>query len=101
MRRLAALVALLVGLIVLTPWVYASTAETWTDGIYDAESDELAQATRPADGVVERLPWLAVGPVLAVVRADAPPDDARVPSCSFHAAANRAPPLSLTVLRSV
>jgi hypothetical protein len=39
MRASRGLVALLIGLVVFTPFAYASTYETWTEGLYDAESD--------------------------------------------------------------
>jgi len=37
MRRAVALIVVLIGLVVVTPFVWASTYEAWTDGVYDAE----------------------------------------------------------------
>lgn len=35
---------MLASLLILTPVVWAGTAETWTNGIYDYESDDVVQA---------------------------------------------------------
>ena len=51
MERLASTItALLAALLILTPLVWASTAETWTNGIYDYESDDAVQVV--AQGTV-------------------------------------------------
>ncbi len=43
LRLTGAITVLLAPLLVLTPLVWASTAETWTNGIYDYESDDVIQ----------------------------------------------------------
>jgi len=40
MRTALGLIVFLVGLVIFTPFAYASTYEAWTDGLYDAESDD-------------------------------------------------------------
>jgi hypothetical protein len=47
---------LLIGFLVLTPFVSASTREVWTDGIYDAELNGLVHALKSADGVIDCAP---------------------------------------------
>jgi hypothetical protein len=44
MQRFAGAIRALLGpLLILTPLVWAATAETWTNGIYDYESDDVVQ----------------------------------------------------------
>jgi len=47
MRGAIAIVTVLIGLIVFTPFTWASTYEAWIDGVYDAElqSDLVALST--------------------------------------------------------
>ena len=50
LRFTSTITALLAPLLILTPLVWASTAETWTNGIYDYESDDVVQVV--AQGTV-------------------------------------------------
>jgi hypothetical protein len=93
-RVASAIGPLLAALLVLTPVVWASTAETWTNGIYDYESDELAPVVAP-DHVVAVHPnpvfnfdgaFVVVGRV--ILPEHRPPLD--VPQSASH---SRAPPL--------
>jgi hypothetical protein len=93
-RVASAIGPLLAALLVLTPVVWASTAETWTNGIYDDESDELVQVVAH-DHVVAVHPnpvfnfdgaFVVVGRVL--LPAHRPPLD--VPPSASH---SRSPPL--------
>src|SRR6266446_472515 len=44
MHAALGLIVFLVGLVIFTPFAYASTYEAWTEGLYDAESDDNVQA---------------------------------------------------------
>ena len=93
MCRILGLIVLAVGLIVLTPFLYASSFEAWTDGLYDAESDDdLGQALKCAEIVLDGAPRAAVGHVDVVVGfvplADEPVTDGVIAS----APSPRAPP---------
>jgi len=44
MRAALGLIVFLVGLVIFTPFAYVSTYEAWTDGLYDAESDDNVRA---------------------------------------------------------
>jgi hypothetical protein len=94
MRRLAMSSLTLVALIVLTPVVWASTAETWTDGIYDYEAEGTVQVAVDSVATVDCAPIPDLGPaalVLGLVTL--------LPEVSIHGNAlppvpARAPPLS-------
>jgi hypothetical protein len=66
MRVTLGLIVFLVGLVILTPFAYASTFEAWTDGLYDAESDDSDQAVRSVQ-VVETRPLTSLGGIDVVV----------------------------------
>ncbi len=55
MRGAIALIAVLIGLIVLTPFACASTYEAWTDGLYDAELDDDILALLSLHAVIDRI----------------------------------------------
>ena len=55
MRRAVALIVVLIGLVVVTPFVWASTYEAWTDGVYDAESNDDVLALLDLHAVIDRV----------------------------------------------
>ncbi len=59
MRTALGLIVFLVGLVIFTPFAYASTYEAWTDGLYDAESDDNVQAITCLQ-VVETMPQTGI-----------------------------------------
>lgn len=69
MLRLAgAITALLAPLLILTPLVWASTAETWTNGIYDYESDDAVQVIAQGTvAVIHSKPIVSFDGALVVV----------------------------------
>ena len=84
----------ILALFVLCPIVWAATAESWTDGVWDSECDELAPMMRSADAAVVGTPVLPADPGPAVVGAVAPLVDLAVDASIPPAYATRAPPLS-------
>ncbi len=92
MRAAFGLIAFLVGLVLFTPFAYASTFEAWTDGLYDAESDDIVQVTRSAQ-VVETIPLTAIHGIDDVVAVLSPGDE-RAPEPAVAASRSaRAPPI--------
>jgi len=91
MRALPGLITLLAALLVLTPFVSASTFEAWTEGLYDAESD-ASQAVKSADGVVEYAPLRPFRYVPIVAGLVANGDDLVAPVVLPPAPPGRAPP---------
>ena len=55
MRGAIAIVTVLIGLIVFTPFACASTYEAWTEGVYDAESDGNVLALLSLHAVIDRI----------------------------------------------
>jgi hypothetical protein len=55
MRGPIAIITLLIGLVVLTPFACASTYEVWTDGVYDAELDGDVLALLSLHAVIDRI----------------------------------------------
>ena len=55
MRGTIAIITLLIGLVVLTPFACASTYEAWTEGVYDAESDGNVLALLSLHAVIDRI----------------------------------------------
>ncbi len=55
MRGAIAIVTVLIGLVVLTPFACASTYEAWTEGVYDAESDGNVLALLSLHAVIDRI----------------------------------------------
>ena len=69
MHSAAGLFVSLVGLASFNPFACASTYEAWTDGLYDAESDDNAQAITSSEVVVDTttlISYRCAGPVLRV-----------------------------------
>jgi len=94
MRVLPGLAAPLVALLVLAPFASASTFETWTDGLYDAESDDSIQAVKTAEGVVECAPPVLVRYVPIVAALATSGDDPVAPAAGPPSPPGRAPPVS-------
>jgi hypothetical protein len=93
MRAGLGLIVFLLCLVLFTPFVYASTFEVWTDGLYDAESDEVVQVLRSAQ-VVEAIP-LTVVHVIDIVVEMLSLGDERAPEPAVAASRSaRAPPAS-------
>ncbi len=55
MRGAIAIITVLIGLVVLTPFACASTYEAWTEGVYDAESDGNVLALLSLHAVIDRI----------------------------------------------
>ncbi len=89
------LAALLVAVLLLTPFVWASTPETWTDGIYDYESDEILQIVGQSDvaAVVSSASLPLTGALLVVGRLNLPDQTAAI-EVVRPASQTRGPPLS-------
>jgi len=67
-RVAGAITVLLASLLILTPIVWASTAETWTNGIYDYESDDVVQVIAHSDvAAVHSNPIFSFDGALVVV----------------------------------
>src|SRR6516225_5412503 len=68
LRHAGAIMVLLAPLLILTPLVWASTAETWTNGIYDYESDDVIQGIAQGTvAVVHSKPIVSFDGALVVV----------------------------------
>jgi hypothetical protein len=88
--------AVLSALLVIGSPLVVATAEQWSDGIFDAEPDDLGQViTRGADTLIDSHPVLVPGPGLSavceVVLSHPRPRSLIVRSGSYP----RSPPLSL------
>ncbi len=92
MRRLVIPSILLFTLLVLNPFLYASSVETWTEGISDAESDGVDQAVDALAAVVSPLESTGI-PVLGVVGDARPAGETAIVRADFAALPPRAPPL--------
>lgn len=87
--------ALLVAVLLLTPFVWASTAETWTHGIYDYESDDILQIVGHNDvAAVPSHPILSFDSALVIVGRFALPDRTAAIDVVLAASQTRGPPLS-------
>ncbi len=86
--------ALLVAALLLTPFVWASTAETWTHGIYDYESDDILQIVGHNDvAAVPSDPSPNFDGSLVIVGRLALPDRTSAIDVALPAAQTRGPPL--------
>ena len=83
----------LVVLVVLTPVVWAGTVETWTDGIYDYESDTTIQATIGSAATVQCAPILDLRQVSTVLGLVTLPPEALIERNTHPPVPARAPPL--------
>ncbi len=91
----APITALLVAVLLLTPFVWASTAETWTHGIYDYESDDILQIVGHNDvAAVTSHPILNFDDSLVIVGRLALPDRTSAIDVVLSGSQTRGPPLS-------
>jgi len=92
MLRTCSLVAVIVGLIAVVP-ILSATAETWSDGIYDAECNDVGQAvTRSSEGPVQASPIPNPAPTLIVVSIVPAPDEGPPPPAVRTVSDTRGPP---------
>lgn len=88
-------VILLIGLVVFTPFALASAYETWPDGIYDAENDEILQAAKCSDeNAIECAPLAFSRHVPVVATVAFLGDDSAAPTLVLPAEPCRAPAAS-------
>jgi len=93
MCRHRGVILLVIALVVGAPVVSAITFESWTDGIYDAESDYSVLATNCNIAAVACEPVFAVGPPLVVLAILPVVDEAPVAPTTLATSDTRAPPL--------
>jgi hypothetical protein len=67
MRAALGLIVFLVGLVIFTPFAYASTFEAWTDGLYDAEGDDGVDAIKSSQVAIETTPLTGLAGIDVVV----------------------------------
>lgn len=94
MRRHPVVILLLLALVVAAPVVSAITIETWTDGIYDAESDYSVQAAKSNEAALLYQPVHPVDPSLVIVAVLEITGDSSAVSTMVATADPRAPPLA-------
>ena len=95
LRHAGAIMVLLAPLLILTPLVWASTAETWTNGIYDYESDDVVQVTAQGNvAAVLSKPIVSFAAALVVVGRLVRPDRTSNLEVVPSASQTRGPPLS-------
>jgi len=93
MRRTLALIVVLLGLLVVLPFAWASTYEAWTDGFYDAELNSEILALLSLLAIISYVALtegLGIEIVAVVLLADDMGGDLANPS----ARSARAPPAS-------
>jgi len=93
MRRTLALIVVLLGLLVVLPFAWASTYEAWTDGFYDAELNGEILALLSLLAIISYVALtegLGIEIVAVVLLADDMGGDLAMPS----ARSARAPPAS-------
>jgi len=93
MRRTLALIVVLLGLLVVLPFAWASTYEAWTDGFYDAELNGEILALLSLQAIISYVALtegLGIEIVTVVLLADDMGGDLANPS----ARSARAPPAS-------
>jgi hypothetical protein len=94
MRAALALTILLIGLIVFTPFAWASTYEAWTDGLYDAELQNDLLALSTSEIVINGVVLASSGRVDVVVAVVSPGDDSLAALADLSPRSARAPPTS-------
>jgi len=92
MRAAWALTVLLIGLIVFTPFAWASTYEAWTDGLYDAELQNDLLALSTSETVINGVVLASSGRVDVVVAVLSPGDDRVTDLADPSTLSARAPP---------
>jgi hypothetical protein len=92
MRGAIAIVAVLIGLIVVTPFAWASTYEAWLDGLYDAELQNDLLALSTSELVINGAVLTSGGRVDVVVAVLSPGDDSVADLSDPSTLSVRAPP---------
>jgi hypothetical protein len=85
---------LIVGLLSFGPCAAGASADFWTDGIHDPESDNVLQAVRSLTAVPVPVSLVAISHVLVFVAVLLLTDDATTPLEPLSPRQPRAPPLS-------
>src|SRR2546428_6458817 len=91
-RAAIAMVALLIGFIVFTPFAWASTYEAWTNGLYDAELQNDLLALSTFETVINGVVLASSGRVDVVVAVLSPGDDRVTDLADPSTLSARAPP---------
>jgi len=94
MRGAIAIVTVLIGLIVFTPFAWASTYEAWMDGLYDAELQNDLLALSTLQLVINGVVLTSGGRVDVVVAVLSPGDDSVADLADLSPRSARAPPTS-------
>ena len=92
MRGAIAIVTVLIGLIVVTPFAWASTYEAWLDGLYDPELQNDLLALSTSEIVINGVVLASSGRVDVVVAVLAPGDDSVTDLTDPSPLSARAPP---------
>jgi hypothetical protein len=92
MRAALALTVLLIGLIVFTPFAWASTYEAWLDGLYDVELQNDLLALSTSEIVINGTVLASSGRVDVVVAVVSPGDDSLAALTDLSPRSARAPP---------
>ena len=94
MRGAIAIVTVLIGLIVFTPFTWASTYEAWIDGVYDAELQSDLVALSTSEIVINGVVLASSGGVDVVVAVLSPGDESLAHLTDPSTRSARAPPTS-------
>jgi hypothetical protein len=92
MRGAFAVIAVLIGLIVLTPFAWASTYEAWMDGLYDADPQNELLALSTSEIVINGAVLTSGGRVDVVVAVLSPGNDSVSDFTDPSTLSARAPP---------
>jgi hypothetical protein len=79
---------------VVSPFVWACTVDAWTEGIHDAEADDVMQAVVSTHAVVEGGPLHALHHVPFVSRRVQPDSEPSATTIVVESPHTRAPPLA-------
>jgi hypothetical protein len=85
---------LIVGLLIFGPCAAGATADFWTEGMHDPESDNVLQAVRSFSAVLVPVSLVAVPHVLVFVAVLLLTNDAAASTQPFSPRQPRAPPLA-------
>lgn len=94
MRRTPGLVVLTICLVLAAPLAYVLTAESWTEGLYDAESDDCVFIAKCSDVAIDCTAPAAVGyaPIVGTLALVLPGPNPQ--AAVLSALSPRAPPTS-------
>ncbi len=85
-------VVVLIGLFAFMPFAAASTSESWTDGLYDAETDYLLQVAKCPEAAIKCAPLEVARYVRVVAAVAGLGDESAGPAVVDPARPCRAPP---------